>query len=317
MPMKLLKTEDEKGLLIERILHAKSYSLMLQKKLCTGCGICAEICPKEAIELRKIPKAEGEKARLPTIDIDEKKCIYCGICSSLCPFGALETKVDGKNFTPVVETESFPKLIRDIDFNIEKCEASCVLSMATCMKECPLNLIKVATRNPFSPKSMNEQTDFNKKSSKIIMDIDKDRCPGCRICAVRCPYDAFTVNKTFQGTIKIDSEKCPKGCRDCLDVCPISGTLYLSADNKVCVNEAYCIYCGVCKNVCPEEGALELQRTLIRHTSVRSGAWNKALEKITSTEEMSKELRAKGLAKTRGSIKRRLEYTRRFEKDIA
>ena len=316
MPMKLLKTEDENRLLIERVLHAKSYSLMLNKKLCTGCGICVEICPREALELRKIPKAEGEKAKLPAIDADEKKCTYCGICDSLCPFGALELRVDGKKSTPVAETESFPKLIRDIDFNIEKCEISCVRSMATCMKECQLGLINVATRNPFSHKSVKDQTDSN-KSSKIIVDIDKDRCPGCRICAVRCPYDALSVNKTFQGTIKIDSEKCPKGCRDCLDVCPISGTLYLSEDNKVCVNEAYCIYCGVCKNVCPEEGALELKRTLVRHTPVRSGAWNKALEKITSTEEMSKELRAKGLAKTRESIKRRLEHTRRFEEDIA
>jgi formate hydrogenlyase subunit 6/NADH:ubiquinone oxidoreductase subunit I len=148
------------------------------------------------------------------------------------------------------------------------------------------------------------------------MDIDKDRCPGCRICAVRCSYGALSVNKTFQGIIKINIEKCPKGCRDCLDVCPISGALYLSEDNKVRVSEAYCIYCGVCKNVCPEEGALELQRTLIRHTPVRSGAWNKALEKITSTEEMSKELRAKSLAKTRESIKRRLGRVHRFEKDI-
>ena len=102
MPMKFLKTEDENLLLIERVLHAKSYSLMLNKKLCTGCGICVEICPREALELRKIPKAEGEKAKLPAIDADEKKCTYCGICDSLCPFGALELRVDGKKSTPVV-----------------------------------------------------------------------------------------------------------------------------------------------------------------------------------------------------------------------
>jgi 4Fe-4S ferredoxin len=222
-------------------------------------------------------------------------------------------KVDGRTFTPVVETESFPQLIRDIEFNNEKCEVSCVLSMATCMKQCPLDLIKVTTRNPFSHKNMDIQSGPNREISKIIMNIDKDHCPGCQICAVRCPYGALRVNKTFQGTIKINHDKCPKGCRDCLDVCPIPGALYLSEDNKVHVNEVYCIYCGVCKNICPEEGALKLQRTLIRHTPVRSGAWNKALEKLTSTEEMSKELRAKSSAKTRESVGRRLVWRRSFQ----
>lgn len=306
--MKLLKTEDEKVLLIERILYARSYSLTLDKNLCTGCGICVEICPKEAVELRKTLKAEGEKAKLPTIDIDEKKCIYCGICNSLCPFRALELKVDGKHSTPVIENESFPQLIRDIEFNVEKCEVSCVLSMATCMKECPLDLIKVTTRKSFGRKNMNARLGSDQKGSMILMNVDRDHCPGCQICAARCPYGAFSVNKTFQGTIKINPDKCPKGCRDCLDVCPISGALYLSEDNKVHINEAYCIYCGVCKNVCPEKGALELQRTLIRHTPVRSGVWNKALEKLTSTVEMSKELRAKSLAKTRKSVEKRFAW---------
>jgi 4Fe-4S ferredoxin len=313
MPMKLLKTEDEKVLQIERILYARSYSLTLHKNLCKGCGICVEICPREAIELKKIPKAEGEKARVPSIDIDEKRCIYCGICSSLCLFGALELKVDGKTFAPLVETGSFPQLIRDIEFNAEKCEVSCVLSVATCMKQCPLDLIKVTTENPCDHKNVNARSGSKSKSSTIIMNIDKDRCPSCRICAVMCPYDALSVNKTFQGAIKVNTDKCPKGCRDCLDVCPISGVLYLSEDNKVKVNQSYCIYCGVCKRVCPVEGALKLQRTLIRHTPVRSGAWNKALEKLTSTEEMNKELRAKSLAKTRESVGKRLVWRRSLQ----
>jgi len=87
------------------------------------------------------------------------------------------------------------------------------------------------------------------------------------------------------------------------------GTLYLSEeDKKVHVNELHCVYCGVCKIVCPVEEALELQRTSIRHTPIRSGAWNKALEKLTSTKEMTKELRAKGLTKARESVEKRLAW---------
>ena len=54
------------------------------------------------------------------------------------------------------------------------------------------------------------------------------------------------------------------------------------------VKDSNCVYCGACKIVCPEEGALELNRTRIRHTEIRSGAWNKALEKLTSTSRCDK-----------------------------
>ena len=76
-------------------------------------------------------------------------------------------------------------------------------------------------------------------------------------------------------------------------------------DGKVHVNELHCIYCGVCRIVCPEEGALELNRTRIRHTEVRSGAWNKALEKLASTKAMTKELKTKSGKRLKESIKKR------------
>jgi len=304
MPMKQLKTESENELVVERILHSKSYSLTLDRTRCVGCGICVEVCPREAIQIKKVPRAKGEKAKPPTIDIDEKKCQYCGICNALCPFGALEHKVNGKPWIAVVEAESFPQLIRDIKINTEKCEVGCV----ECEKVCPLKLIKVSVRTPEGKTVPDFESRTNKENLVVTVDLDKDRCPCCRICEIKCPYDAFSIQKIFHGILKINQGKCPNGCQDCLDVCPIAGALYLGEDGKVHVNELYCVYCGVCKIVCPEEGALELKRTYIRHTSVPSGAWNKALEKLTSTKEMSKELRTKGLTKTRESVEKRLAW---------
>ncbi|NVM44691.1 MAG: SLBB domain-containing protein [Candidatus Lokiarchaeota archaeon] len=46
---------------------------------CTGCGVCAVKCPKEAIS--------GEKKELYIIDQD--KCIKCGICIDSCQFNAI------------------------------------------------------------------------------------------------------------------------------------------------------------------------------------------------------------------------------------
>jgi len=292
MPMKLIKTEKDNQLIIERILHAKSYSLTLDKAWCTGCGICAEACPREAIKVIKFPKEEGERVKPPTADIDEQKCHYCGICNTLCPFGALTLRINGEPAIPVVEKESFPKLIRDIQVDAEKCDVKCE-------ELCPLSLIKVSVRAPGS------------EGATVLVDLDRDHCPCCRMCEIKGPEGAFHVSKFLLGVIRINSEKCPEGCHDCLDVCPITGTLYLSDDGKVSVNDVYCVYCGACKIVCPKEGALELERTYIRHTPVRSGAWNKALEKLTSTKEMTKELRAKGLMRTRESLEKRLLPTRR------
>jgi hypothetical protein len=53
---------------------------------------------------------------------------------------------------------------------------------------------------------------------------------------------------------------------------------------------------------------LELKRTRINHTPIKSGAWNKALERLASPLEITKELKAKGFRKARESVDRRLGY---------
>ena len=303
MPMKLLKTEIENQLAVERIMHARRYSLYLDKILCTGCGMCALICPREAIEIKTSPKVEGEKRKPPTIDVDKEKCQYCGICSSICPFGALKVVVNGENVIPVIEHESFPQLIREIEVDSTKCDVGCV----DCEEACPLNLIKVTVRTPDGKEVKDIESVSGKENLTVYVDIKKELCPCCRICEVKCPKGAIHVRKIFHGVININREKCPEDCQDCLDVCPIPGALYLSEeDGKVYVNEMFCVYCGACKIVCPVEEALEFERTYIRHTPVRSGAWNKALEKLTSTKGMTKELRAKGFGRTKIAVKKRL-----------
>ena len=50
------------------------------KKLCSGCSACENICPKQAI----IMNEDAEGAIYPCVDKD--KCIKCGLCEKVCPF---------------------------------------------------------------------------------------------------------------------------------------------------------------------------------------------------------------------------------------
>lgn len=65
---------------------------------CKNCGMCAQVCPYQAIMKVIVPcenacpvgaiaKDETGRAR-----IDFEKCISCGKCSSACPFGAVHEK---------------------------------------------------------------------------------------------------------------------------------------------------------------------------------------------------------------------------------
>jgi 4Fe-4S ferredoxin len=264
-------------------------------------------CPKEAIKLEKQPKIQGEKAKKAKLNVDLTKCNFCGICDILCPYGAMKVTVNGEHILSVVEKESFPQLVRDIKVDTTKFPIGDV----KCEDACPLNLIHVSrlTQDGNVVESLKAIPKKDRKKLQVKIDVEKERCPCCRICEFKCSEGIMQVRKFIHGKILIHQEKCPEGCTDCLDVCPITGALYYSdEDKKVHADEMFCVYCGACKAVCPVEEALELKRTKIIHTPVSSGAWNKALERLASPVEISKELKAKGSQKAVASVEKRLGW---------
>lgn len=53
--------------------------MIVAPEKCTGCKMCADICPKEAISF--VDNTEGFWYPI----IDEKKCVHCGLCEKKCP----------------------------------------------------------------------------------------------------------------------------------------------------------------------------------------------------------------------------------------
>jgi len=65
---------------------------MVNEDLCSGCKICASICPFLAIEMKTdiTEGKEGAKA-----EVVEAVCQGCGLCSSACPTGAIKIQQYG------------------------------------------------------------------------------------------------------------------------------------------------------------------------------------------------------------------------------
>ena len=65
-------------------------------ELCTGCGICSQMCPKEAISMGLVGAVARGVIDDLAIHINQEECTTCVLCSRVCPFGALAMIVDGK-----------------------------------------------------------------------------------------------------------------------------------------------------------------------------------------------------------------------------
>jgi 4Fe-4S ferredoxin len=305
MPFKKTKTDAADALVLEWVLQVKNYKLSLDRKRCVGCQICTLACPRQAITTNKQSKQLGEPTRKAKVDIDMEKCNFCGICDVTCPYGAVKVIQNGSHELAVLAKESYPQLIRDIVVDSRKCEKEC----KECEAACPLALIKIS-KVGFDGKPVEDLSvlsSLGKKRVQLTIDIQKQFCPTCRACEFKCSPGAIKVKKCFEGKLTVDAEKCPPGCSECVDVCPITGTLTLDQNKKVVANEQTCTFCGACKNVCPKPEALTVHRTKVVHTPVRSGAWNKTLERITSPSDAVKEFKAHAAHTRRELVLHRFE----------
>ncbi len=287
------KRQLDKKLVLERKTLTRRHVLTLDEDRCVGCGICVAICPKEAPKLSPPVTREGRLVQKPRVDFEADKCVFCGECVDLCPTNAIKMEINDEQRIPIFEVEAFPTLRKLISVDAKKCwygaiTAACDL---VCQKECPPEAIEVTVKN----------VGEGPEGRIVDFKVREEECIFCKKCEVACPEDAISVIKPFRGTLQVDTNLCPEGCQVCVDICP-SEALTVDEDKKLVVNEEFCIYCGACQQVCPEN-AIKVERTQVLHTDVKSGAWVKALEKLTSYESVVKEMGSKSEKKKRARIK--------------
>lgn len=271
-------------------LLTREYLLRLKRKLCDGCGACAENCPKKAIKWNPPVIVAGRLAKKPTIDFDVNSCILCGECATICPLDALKMEVDGEEMATIVKNEAFPVLLKEIKIEKQKCKPECEL---VCQLECPTGAISVSTKDQKS-----------KNVAVIDAQIDKSLCIYCKRCELACPLSALTVKKPFLGKVAIATDYCPEGCRVCVDICPAKA-VQLDKNGKPEVSTSFCVYCFACEKVCPEK-AIRVNREWIFHSEVRSAVWLTALKKLTSSETVVKEVRRDSARRRSSRIRERI-----------
>ncbi|MHA1475157.1 MAG: ATP-binding protein [Promethearchaeota archaeon] len=99
-----------------------NFEAKIDTDVCTGCGICAEKCPVEAMDMIQDP----DNKDIAQVNYD--RCIGCGVCQRFCPSEAIVMqRREELNFTPVdaferiiinaIDKGTLPNLIFD-NFNL-------------------------------------------------------------------------------------------------------------------------------------------------------------------------------------------------------
>ena len=266
---KFSKKREGFNVVMEQRLLQSVNNLILNAETCTGCGICVEACPEEAIVLGLVgASSRGAINYAAPVDVDEVKCSYCGVCVVMCPFNALTLKVDGQEKLPILEKDGFPQYDMKAEIDDEKC-TRCTI----CEEVCPRDAIDrnvPAYEGTYKGPVTGAKDRQTAIKTKTTFKVDMEKCSLCGICGALCP--AITVkHKEFTAeTGKVESiadpvtglpwdeTKCD-ACKVCVEVCPeecITVEREVISDKiegKVSIIQDNCCTCQWCSRNCPPE----------------------------------------------------------------
>jgi len=84
-------------------VHTTNYLPDIDTSACTGCGLCIDVCPVDAIGL--VSENGTEDTAADVARVNEDICLGCGVCVRNCPVSAIRlTERDQRVITPVNST---------------------------------------------------------------------------------------------------------------------------------------------------------------------------------------------------------------------
>jgi len=127
---------------------------------CTGCTVCARVCPTNAIT--------GDQKLMHYID--PVLCINCSVCGVYCPFDAIVDQ--GDTIVPRILPREIPKAVV-----IEDLCTGCEF----CIHVCPFDCIWL------------ESPDGDATNPVKIAVVDEKKCISCKLCEQVCIKGAIVV----------------------------------------------------------------------------------------------------------------------------
>ena len=256
---KYSKTREGQNVVMEQRLLKAVNNLILNAETCTGCGICVDACPEEAIVLGPVGATRrGAIDYGVPVDINPEKCSYCGVCVIMCPFNAMTLKVDGEERLPILEKEGFPTYDMVTVIDEEKCDRCTI-----CEEVCPRDAI--ARDVPaFEGGDEAGKPRQSALQTKTTFTVDTEKCDVCGICGELCPSITVVRNLAnpatgkIEGEVKWEESTCD-GCTICVEACPRECiTLEREVINdklpgKVDIQQDNCCTCTWCVQTCPQE----------------------------------------------------------------
>jgi 4Fe-4S ferredoxin len=256
---KYSKTREGQNVIMEQRLLKAVNNLILNAETCTGCGICVDACPEEAIVLGPVGATRrGAIDYAEPVDVDPEKCSYCGVCVIMCPFNAMTLKIDGEERLPILEKEGFPTYDMVTTIDEEKCDCCTI-----CEEVCPRDAINrdvpafEGGDEAGKPRQAALQT-------KTTFAVDTEKCDVCGICGELCPSITVVRNAPnpetgkIEGEVKWEEATCD-GCNICVEACPqecITLEREIISDKlpgKVNIEQDNCCTCTWCVETCPQE----------------------------------------------------------------
>jgi 4Fe-4S ferredoxin len=256
---KYSKTREGQNVIMEQRLLKAVNNLILNAETCTGCGICVDACPEEAIVLGPVGATRrGAIDYAEPVDVNAEKCSYCGVCVIMCPFNAMTLKIDGEERLPILEKEGFPTYDMVTVIDEEKCDRCTI-----CEEVCPRDAIArdvpafEGGDEAGKPRQAALQT-------KTTFAVDTEKCDVCGICGELCPSITVIRNAAdpetgkIEGEVKWEETTCD-GCTICVEACPQEAitlereVISNKLPGKVDIQQDNCCTCTWCVQTCPQE----------------------------------------------------------------